>query len=73
MKTLIIHPNDRSTDFLKPIYAGIKNKTVLNKNVSENTLRQEIQTHDQILMMGHGSPSGLFNVAQIGNGFLTIN
>ena len=26
MKTLIIHPQDRSTAFLKPIYQNIKNK-----------------------------------------------
>lgn len=33
MKTLVIHPQDKSTDFLKEIYSD-KNWTVLNKNTS---------------------------------------
>ena len=73
MKTLIIHPSDRSTDFLAPIYSGIDNKTVLTSQVTEVELVEAIESHDQIMMMGHGSPSGLFNVAQIGSGGMTIN
>lgn len=72
MKTLIIHPDDRSTDFLRPIYSNIKGATVLTKNISENRLRKEIQSHDQILMMGHGTPSGLLNTAGIGKGYLAV-
>lgn len=30
MKALVIHPEDRSTDFLKPIYANLKNKIVIH-------------------------------------------
>ena len=72
MKTLIIHPDDPSTDFLHPIYSGLKSATVLTKDVSQKQLEKEIRRHDQILMMGHGSPSGLFNVAGIGEGYFTI-
>ena len=72
MKTLIIHPDDRSTDFLKPIYQNIKGATVLVKNISKRRLSKEIQSHDQIIMMGHGSSHGLLNVAGIGEGFLSI-
>jgi len=72
MKTLIIHPEDRSTDFLRPIYRDIKDATVLTKNISRRRLEKEIRSHDQILMLGHGSPYGLLNVAGIGEGYFTV-
>ena len=72
MKTLVIHPDDRSTDFLKPIYAGIKNKTVVRKNVSQDKLTLLIQSHGTIIMLGHGSSSGLFNISGIGKGIMAV-
>ena len=72
MKTLVIHPEDRSTDFLKPIYANIKRKTVLLKNISRDKLLAKIRSHDTIIMLGHGSSSGLFNVSGIGKGVMVI-
>lgn len=72
MKTLVIHPDDRSTDFLKPIYSNLPNTTVLTENVSPYALKKAIVEHDQIIMMGHGSPYGLFNVSRIGYSFFTI-
>ncbi len=72
MKTLVIHPDDRSTDFLKPIYIGIKNKTVLLKNVSRDKLLSAVRSHDTIIMLGHGSPNGLFNVSGIGKGVMVV-
>ena len=72
MKTLVIHPDDRSTDFLKPIYSGLSNTTVLTENISQPALKKAISEHDQIIMMGHGSPSGLFNVSSMGHNFFTI-
>jgi len=72
MKTLIIHPDDRSTDFLKSIYRHLEDATVVTKDISRDTLHQLIRSHDQIVMLGHGSPSGLFNVAGVGDKFFTI-
>jgi hypothetical protein len=72
MKTLVIHPEDRSTDFLKPIYAGIKHKTVLTKNVSHDKFLSAIRSHDTIILLGHGSSSGLFNVSGIGKGVMVV-
>lgn len=72
MKTLIIHPDDRSTDFLKDIYKNLKDKTVVSKDVSQNTLHELIRSHDQIVMLGHGTGGGLFNVANIGDYGRTI-
>ena len=66
MKTLVIHPDDRSTDFLKPIYADIKRKTVVVKDTSRDKLLALIR------LLGHGSPNGLFNVSGIGKGVMAI-
>lgn len=59
MKTLIIHPKDSSTTFLNILYKDIENKTVLSEGRVD--IIKEIENHDRIMMMGHGSPHGLFN------------
>lgn len=64
MKTLVIHPKDKSTDFLKPIYAGLNDVTLVTGGLNQQELIQAIQTHDQVMMMGHGSPGGLFSIGQ---------
>ena len=64
MCTLIIHPKDQSTNFLKPIYASISNKTVINGGISKSDLRKLIENHDRVLMLGHGTHMGLLSVGQ---------
>jgi hypothetical protein len=64
MKTLIIHPKDKSTDFLKIIYKNIKDKKVIIGGISKQELQEIIPSYDRIMMMGHGSPFGLFSVGQ---------
>jgi len=62
MKTLIVHPHDRSTDFLSQIYKG-RDFTVITEHkqkLRKNKFIQEIKNHDRIIMMGHGYPGGLF-------------
>jgi len=64
MKTLVIHPDDRSTDFLKQIYEG-RDFTVVTKHkrdadYSRKEFIQQVKDHDRIIMMGHGYPGGLF-------------
>lgn len=63
MKTLVIHPDDRSTDFLKQIYEG-RDFTVITEHKGPNLLREDfvkqVEAHDRIIMMGHGYPGGLF-------------
>jgi hypothetical protein len=56
---LIIHPDDRTTDFLKPSYEGL-NATVLTHQDQFYNLAETMRRHNRIIMMGHGSPSGLF-------------
>jgi len=66
MKTLVIHPGDRSTDFLKPIYKDIT-ATVITGGVSKDDVLKMINEHDRIMMMGHGSPWGLFSIGKFLN------
>ena len=64
MKTLIIHPEDPSTSFLDIVYAPIENKTVITGGISKSEVQQLIREHDRVMMMGHGSPNGLFSIGK---------
>jgi hypothetical protein len=67
--TLVIHMDDRSTDFLKVIYEGY-GFPVISQRVTEQELREAIEAHPRIFMLGHGGPGGLFAGAyQIHDGF----
>lgn len=66
MKTLIIHPADDSTTFLDIVYAPIQDKTVITGGISKSELIKLIEEHERIMMMGHGSPGGLFSCGQFG-------
>jgi hypothetical protein len=63
-RVLVIHPDDRSTDFLKPIYAGITNATVVTGGYSKAEVKELIEQYDRVIMLGHGSPHGLFAVGK---------
>ena len=63
MQTLVIHPQDATTDFLKPIYQNLKCK-VITGNCTKAEVYEQVAKHDRIIMLGHGSPSGLFAVSQ---------
>jgi hypothetical protein len=58
MRTLVIHPTDITTDFLKVIYAD-KGWTVVNEDKSKAELIELIEAHDRIVMLGHGTEDGL--------------
>lgn len=73
MKTLIVHPKDRTTTFLEVVYKSIKNKTVITGGVDKDELRKLIKEHDRVMMMGHGSPSGLFSIGQFKSSGLIID
>ena len=67
MKTLVIHPTDRSTDFLKPIYENIPDKTVVTGGMDITEVNKLITEHDRIIMLGHGCPDGLFSIGKFTN------
>lgn len=79
MKTLVIHPNDRSTDFLTPIYMNLKSfpdfedVTIIRGGMIKSEVDRAILEHDRIMMMGHGSPQGLFSIGQFGAQGFIIN
>jgi hypothetical protein len=74
MKTLVIHPADRTTTFLEPVYEAILQKVVIKGDVSRDELSYLIRSHDRIMMMGHGSPWGLLSVGRFpGSGMHIID
>lgn len=64
MNILVIHPQDKSTDFLKTIYENLENVTLVRGGYTPYAINQMIKSHDQVMMMGHGSPHGLFTMGQ---------
>jgi hypothetical protein len=64
MKTLIIHPEDSTTTFLSQIYTQFTNKTLIRGGISKSEIPKLIESHDRVLMLGHGSPYGLLNSGQ---------
>lgn len=59
-KVLVIHPADPTTDMLKVIYQDKKNWTVITDPLTPNSeIVRAIHDHDKIILLGHGSPSGL--------------
>ena len=64
MKTLVIHPKDESTEFLKKAYGSLADLTLVRGDATKNQIRSMIHSHDQVMMMGHGTPSGLLSVGQ---------
>jgi len=58
MKTLVIHPEDHSTRFLKLVYKD-KDWTVIDYDISKKKLKEQIKSHDRIIMLGHGTGYGL--------------
>lgn len=59
MKTLVIHPDDATTNFLSEIYSD-QDWTVVSDNISTKILKKLIGDHDRIIMLGHGDEKGLF-------------
>jgi len=60
MKTLVIHPEDKTTTFLKEIYRNINYTLIDNPFTKTKDIIKAIKEHDRIIICGHGSPSGLF-------------
>lgn len=62
-KILVIHPKDETTDFLKPVYEGL-GAEVITDPADRNAwdIAAAITGADTILLMGHGSPEGLWDM-----------
>ena len=72
MKTLVIHPKDSSTQFLEITYQNIEDKTVITGGKTKYEVMRLIESHDRVMLMGHGSPFGLFSMGQFNaaNGYI---
>lgn len=60
---IVIHPNDRTTSFLKKIYESNKNVTLIDETWNNRNIREAIGNSPEsevILMLGHGCHCGLF-------------
>jgi len=62
MKTLVIHPEDPTTDFLKGVYEGLEDITVIHGLTANKSIRKLIKSHDRVIALGHGTPNGLLGV-----------
>ena len=61
--TLVIHPDDPSTDFLKGMYRD-KNFNVINDPFIDScSLEEYIIDHKRIIALGHGCEAGVFGGA----------
>lgn len=59
---LVIHPDDRSTDMLKAVYAGKGYDVINDSRIKAEDLRKAIEEHDTIIMLGHGTHDGLVSI-----------
>ena len=62
---VIFHLQDPSTDFLKPIYEGLKDIIVVRGNIEADLANQLIENASQVIMMGHGGPHCLFGYRRV--------
>lgn len=60
MNTLVIHPHDESTMFLRLLYEGRDDVDILcENNVSDRVVRDALRSHERIMLLGHGTEYGL--------------
>jgi|LakMenE18May11ns_1017448.scaffolds.fasta_scaffold9774702_2 hypothetical protein len=64
LSNLTIHPNDRSTDFLRPIYAELADNKLITSNKTNSEIEMEIKSAHRVILLGHGMPTGLLSVGQ---------
>jgi hypothetical protein len=72
IKSLIIHPADESTDFLKSVYAHLKNATLITGLLNNQQISQALQKSDRPILLGHGIPTGLLSVNKFYDDSLTV-
>ena len=59
---IVIHPKDKTTSFLRAIYAGKKNVTLIDETWNNRNIREAIGSApkgEEIMMLGHGYDGGL--------------
>ena len=64
MNRLVIHPTDRTTDFLRPIYENAGPVSLVTGQCTDNDICDLLSSHTRVIMMGHGTPYGLLSAGQ---------
>ena len=64
MNTLIVHPTDKTTDFLLPIHDAVGTKTVVRGDMTKTSIADMAAKHDRFIGMGHGTPWGLMSMGR---------
>jgi hypothetical protein len=60
---IVIHPNDDSTRFLKRLYSGYGEQTLLTEENNNKVIKEALMNESDrriLMMLGHGCPQGLF-------------
>jgi hypothetical protein len=60
---IVIHPNDNSTRFLKRLYSGYGEQTLLTEENNNKVIKEALMNENDsriLMMLGHGCPQGLF-------------
>jgi len=59
---IVIHPNDKTTSFLKKMYENEKDVILIDETWNNRNIRETIgmSENELILMLGHGCGNGLF-------------
>lgn len=64
MKRLVVHPDDASTVFLKGLYEGRDDVTLVTGGYTRGEVKELVKEHDQVMLLGHGTGHGLLSVGQ---------
>lgn len=65
-KTLVIHPKDETTDCLAVIYKDRGWDVINDPSTPKKDVIEAIESHDRIIMLGHGTPHGLLAAGKRG-------
>lgn len=66
---LVIHPSDRSTDFLRTLYEGREDVRLLTGRESRKELGSilfHLRPGERVMLLGHGTDAGLFRIEEDG-------
>lgn len=66
---LVIHPSDKTTDFLRTLYEGREDVRVLTGGESRKELGSilyHLRPGERVMLLGHGTDAGLFRLEEDG-------
>ena len=66
---LVIHPSDRTTDFLRTLYEGRDGARLLTCKASRKELGSilfHLRPGERVMLLGHGTDAGLFRLEEDG-------